>query len=93
VGSLEESRKVVIRRGGRPVPGFGIGVGDAVEEFEKSQDPLYDCHHDTYTKLKTIGTAVVATAVTAGAILYAIPWLKSSGLHLPHMYDLHNGAQ
>jgi hypothetical protein len=81
----------VILRNGRPVAGFGIG--DAIENFEKSQDPLYDCHHDTYMKLKTIGTAVVATAVTAGAILYAIPWLKSSGLHLPHMYNFHREAE
>jgi hypothetical protein len=77
----------MISRGGKPVAGFG--VGDVLEEMEKS-DPLYECHHDTYVKLKTFGTAILASAVTAGVIVYVVPWLRSEHL-LPLRY--HTGEK
>lgn len=57
----------MIRFGGRRVTGFGV-ADSALDEFEKSQDPLYECHHDSYVKLKLFGTAIAASIVTAGAV-------------------------
>jgi len=76
-----------IQIGGRPAAGFGslehvqiggrpgFGVGD-LEKFEKSEDPLYKCHHDTYTKLQTFGTVVATAVITAGIVTYVVPWLR-----------------
>jgi hypothetical protein len=57
----------MIQLNGRPAVGFG----DIVDRLERSQDPLYECHHDQYVRLKILGTAVVSSAVTAG-VLYLI---------------------
>ncbi len=65
----------MIQIGGRRVAEFG--VGDILEKFEKSEDPLYECHHDTYTKLQTFGAVVVGMVLGAGLYgLYARPMYK-----------------
>lgn len=58
--------------GGRHVAGFGVGFSD---EFEKANDPLYECHHDTYVTLKVLGAVIVTAAATAGVIYYVVPRL------------------
>jgi hypothetical protein len=65
----------MIRLGGQRVVGFGVG-DDILDRFAKSEDPLYDCHHDTYTKLQTFGTVIVTAAVTAGIIFIGVPWFS-----------------
>ncbi len=52
--------------------GFGVAapsIEEVTEELEKS-DPCYACHHDTYSKLRTFGTAVAGAAL--GAALYGL---------------------
>lgn len=58
--------------------GQRVGFGDLVdEEIMKKHDPLYACHNDTFVKLKVFGAVVVTAAVTAGTILYVVPFMKS----------------
>jgi hypothetical protein len=59
----------MIHFGGKQVAGFGIS--DPIDEFEKSHDPLYDCHHDMYVRLKVIGAAIASSAATLG-VLYLL---------------------
>lgn len=61
-----------MRFGDRQVVGFGVG-DVSIEEVLKNTDPLYACHNDTYTKLKTVGTVVATAAITAGVVM----WLSS----------------
>ena len=61
------------------------GFGDILEKLEKT-DPLYNCHHDTYSKLKTFGTVVATAVVTAGLIYYVVPRLNP-GWHPPFGYS------
>ena len=49
--------------------GQRIGLGISIEEAERKLDPLYDCHNDMVVKLKVIGAAIAAAAITAGVIL------------------------
>ena len=76
-----------IQRGGRRVAGFGVGFDP--DEFEKANDPLYDCHHDTYVKLKVLGAAIVTAAATAGVIYYVVPWVRSNLASAPN----HTGSK
>ena len=70
-----------MKLGGRQVVGFG---DDLVEKFERSEDPLYTCHHDTYTKLQTFGTVVATAVVTTGVVLYIVPWMRSEWRETTH---------
>lgn len=64
-----------IQFGGQRVTGFG--VSDFVEEVEREYDPLYACHNDKVVKLKMFGAVVGTALVTAGTILYVVPFMKT----------------
>ena len=71
----------MIQLGGRRMVGFG--VGDFAEDIERKYDPLYGCHNDKTVGLKVFGAVVATALVTAGTILYVVPFIKTE-------YELRN---
>ena len=65
----------MIQLGGRRMVGFGIG--NFAEDVERKYDPLYGCHSDKTVGLKVFGAVVATALVTAGTILYVVPFMKT----------------
>jgi hypothetical protein len=59
----------MIQYGGREMTGFGVG-DISRDEIERALDPLYNCHHDTYSKLQTAGAVIVSVVITAGVFYF-----------------------
>lgn len=55
----------------------GFGVGNFAEDVERKYDSLYECHNDKVVKLKVFGAVVATALVTAGTILYVVPFMKT----------------